>query len=397
MARASSPSKAGGGGASRKARGTPAAARVLRTSPSHSEALGVSTTMSGRNSSVSRNATETEALSSTLCCSSSTNSPGILERSAAFALSTTSKASATKMERMVFGAALSSSFNTDSTSAIVSIDRYSEMADLDLDLYSAASNPAGASSETATFFFLGFTFSGSAATSFSFFFFFLSLSFELRAPNPPNEFAAAGADGAEAAFFGLSSAIRLSEPTVPTVSHPSSAASFFLSSSGFFFFVLMPAFWSASRWASSWISSMVLALSSSRRGFQLASRKSHKSRTRKRILEDSSGDFFNFCSCLKYALRSFCDFGFSKAARSRDLPVLVNKRVKHSIFSSSGASTPSPNSSWMQWCSTRSFKRSSVYKAPTKIMCPMYAFLIAFNWRLRWASSINSNSACRSV
>ena len=145
------------------------------------------------------------------------------------------------------------------------------------------------------FFFFFF----SSLSPLSFFFFFFS---DVRDAKPPKEPMALGAAAALSLFFGFFSSTTATRrpPAVGTVSQPSSV---FSETPAFSRFTLerglRPALMSASRWMSSWISAIVFACSTARRGFQRSSRSSHKSLTMKRMRLSNFWFTASFLSCLK--------------------------------------------------------------------------------------------------
>mmetsp|Transcript_3445 Transcript_3445/g.10673 ORF Transcript_3445/g.10673 Transcript_3445/m.10673 type:complete len:263 (-) Transcript_3445:746-1534(-) len=189
------------------------------------------------------------------------------------------------------------------TSSTCSMDMYSLMHARHVALYAASSNASASAAASSAAnsvrdsfddFFFFFFFS---SPSLSFFFFFFSFM-RANAPNAPPAWG-----GGEAAFFS-----RLSEaagfrttPDVGTVSQPSSVtvARFDADFSRFGFETFRPAFRSSSAWMSSWISWIVFASSTFRRGTQFVSRSSRRSLSANRSRASSVLSASSFFSCLK--------------------------------------------------------------------------------------------------
>mmetsp|Transcript_26253 Transcript_26253/g.68233 ORF Transcript_26253/g.68233 Transcript_26253/m.68233 type:complete len:253 (+) Transcript_26253:224-982(+) len=252
--------------------------------------------MSGSIARASRNAVLKCAGVRTSFSDRANSNVGTRSRSFCFPSRTTSRAAdASKLSRDGSPKLLSSSRAQATTSSTTSMEKYSATAALHLPRYLSSSNGTEDTSSKSV----------KESLDRDFFFFFLSLSFFFlsppsRAPNPPMLTSEGTVAGDWDRSFLLEDR-RTDAVVVGTVSQPSSEMMVRLLAdrSRFTLVGLRPAFLSSSAWMSSWISWMVLASSTFRRGTQVFSRSSRRSLSAKRNRASNDLLFSSFLSCLK--------------------------------------------------------------------------------------------------
>mmetsp|Transcript_2710 Transcript_2710/g.8404 ORF Transcript_2710/g.8404 Transcript_2710/m.8404 type:complete len:253 (-) Transcript_2710:1309-2067(-) len=252
--------------------------------------------MSGRIASASKNAVEKCAGVRTSFSDRASNNWGTRSRSFCLPSSTTSNAADANNDNLDGSPSPANSSRAQATtSSTTSMEKYSATAALHLPRYLSSSNGIDVTS------------SRSVRESLErlFFFFFLSLSFFFlsppnRAPKPPM-FTSVGTFAGDWDRSFRDDDRRTEAVVVGTVSQPSSLiiVRLFAERSRLTRVGLRPAFLSSSAWMSSWISWMVLASSTLRRGTHVFSLNSRRSFSAKRNRASSDLLFSSFLSCLK--------------------------------------------------------------------------------------------------